>query len=1152
MKQKIKLSILFVILCTALNVTHASASTLMKSKPTSVGNVLTSPLNIVLHKNGSLAYVSAPECRCILFIDFSQQFPMVSFDDQINVPGLRDIGPLAINHIENELYVIDTYQSLYVIDTQTNVIDTTPFEVSKYPNRILVSKDGQTLFVCARHAVDMIYAKNKIIEATIELDGINPYGATLAKNKLYVVEEFGDTVYIIDLIEQSITKSINVSDYSYDLIASPDETRIYCSHGIKGIISVINTATDTLEKTITLEGDDKCPQGMTIHSSILYVANYRDGTISRINMMTNQEIICPSSLLSGDKNPESLICSSNGKQLYVVHPIDESIMIVDLPTTCPSIKKDLDHSVFNDEREKTLFILETDICENQPITFTVSTDKPELFSMQPIISPTGEMLYQPNIKNSGKARVEISIIDPLDDCSASESFDITIIATGYKLKLEKKGRGEIKITDGEDNPTTLTPWESMYLKNTSIRLSAIPQENYVFAGWSKGMMSLSNPLDIILTKDLVLRANFLDVTAYAIIIQGKRSDEEGLPSHGKTCDLAWQTFIQNGVDVKYLKYDDQGRFDRPSVDAVKQAITQWAFEKMKGKGSTLTILFVGHGSEDIIYIDGEIVQSSLLNDWITQLQFQLDENFQQNTIITVIGACHSGSFVNELSGENRIIITSSDAHEMAFKGPLIDNGMRQGDFFVAELVKNIGQGYSIKDSFMEASLLTERFTYRISNSFVSQYHDQSMQHPLLDDNSDHQGSNDLYHIFSNEGIHAQSVWIGNSHRKRSMPYTSDRFVRETLIIDETINTTSYTLQVAEPQSYSQFWIDIKPPDFSIENLPQDTDQLEMNNYRQKRTLFDDESAIVWENVQGFSSSGEYQVLFFGQHKETSLISLLKEVNAYKKNASNHPPSDFSTIRPKNNDDVQPVYYPVPEDENKYICALEWENAIDPDGDLVFYTVWISTSPHFVNPIIINNLLVNQALLTIYDEAPFGSTDSNILILDYPYYWKVQAFDPYGNFSKETDPVKFTAKNPNIGSIGCFEAILQDALDQHQILAVESNISKKNAHSEFAVSKLNGQYFISGSRGTFSVLFEANGYQSAESEIDIPEGCSEYPPKRILFLTRHFDLADIISALQLLTHFKSEVSKKWEINNDEKISLNDVIYMMNQIGQVSGI
>ena len=1101
-----------------------------------------------MHKNGTIAYVSAPTCRCILMIDFSKSSPKISADDQINVPGFHNIGHIAINHVQDELYVIDTYQSLYVMDTQRNTIDPTPIVVSRFPNSILVSKDSQTIFVCSKNAITMIDAKSKNIESCIELEGIDPFGITFAKNKLYVAEEFGNTVYIIDIMEQSLIQSIPVNDFSHDLLVSPDACKIYVSHSMaEGVISVINTESDTLETTITLDGIDKFPQGMTMDHSILYVANSDDGTISRINLLSNEEIICPSSFLSGDQQPESLILSANGKQLYVVHPNDESIMIVDIPSTCPTINKDLDHSVFNDEREKALFLLETEICENQPITFTVSTDKSELFSIQPIITPNGEMHYQPNVKKSGKARIDISIIDPVGYCSSKESFYISIIATGPKLTLEKKGRGEIQIIDGDENLTTLTPWESQYLKNSPITLTAKPHENYVFAGWSKGMSNLSNPLDIILDKDLILRANFIDVTSYAIVIQGKRSDGEGLLAHEKTCDLAWQTFIKSGVDVKYLKYDNKARFDQPSVDNVKHAITQWAFDKMKGKGSALTIVFVGHGSEDIIYIDGEIVSSVILNDWIAQLQSQLKDNLQHNTIITVIGACHSGSFVEKLSDENRIIISSASSHEMAFKGPLIDNSIRQGDFFVAEFIKNIGFGLSVKDSFMEASLLTERFTYSISKTFLSHFNDTSMQHPLLDDNSDHHGSNDLHNILSNEGNIAQSIWIGNNHRKRSMPLTSDRFAREAQIIDENVSTATFTLQVSDAQNYTQFWIDIKPPEFSIQNLPQDTDQLEMNHYRQKRTLFENQTSIVWDNVQVFSDSGEYQVLFFGLHKDSSLISLLKEVNVFKKRPANHPPSDFSTIRPKNNEEIRPVFYPVNEDEKKYICVLEWEHASDEDR--VYYTVWISTSSQFHHPIVINNLLVNQAILTLYDEAPSDLPDNNILILDYPYYWKVQAFDQYGGFSQETNPARFIAKNPN-GSTGCLKAVLQDDLDQDQILSYDGNILKKHVNAEFAISLINGQFYIWGSSGTFSVLLEANGYGQKETEIFIPEGCPTYPPESNMFLSRQFDLSDIICTLQLLIHLNINAADKWEINNDEKISFQDVIYMMNQIGYIS--
>jgi len=172
---------------------------------------------------------------------------------------------------------------------------------------------------------------------------------------------------------------------------------------------------------------------------------------------------------------------------------------------------------------------------------------------------------------------------------------------------------------------------------------------------------------------------------------------------------------------------------------------------MNGKAGKLIILIVGHGDKEKIYFDSETLTADLFKEWLNTLQTKLKNNGQQNDIIIILGTCYSGSFISKLSGEGRIIITSAHKDEMAFKGPVLDDGIRQGDFFIAEFLKKIQSNYSIKKSFVDAALLTRHFTYAISDNFVSMYDDRSLQHPMIDDNHDGEGSHDLRFSISGEG-----------------------------------------------------------------------------------------------------------------------------------------------------------------------------------------------------------------------------------------------------------------------------------------------------------------------------------------------------------------------------------------------------------------
>ena len=85
------------------------------------------------------------------------------------------------------------------------------------------------------------------------------------------------------------------------------------------------------------------------------------------------------------------------------------------------------------------------------------------------------------------------------------------------------------------------------------------------------------------------------------------------------------------------------------------------------------------------------------------------------------------------------------ADEFSYKGPLDSDNVREGEFFVAEFFKKIAWGKTIRESFIEAVDLTEQFTQSTGMGSINAppYFDRSEQHPLLDDNGDKIGSNNL-------------------------------------------------------------------------------------------------------------------------------------------------------------------------------------------------------------------------------------------------------------------------------------------------------------------------------------------------------------------------------------------------------------------------
>jgi len=81
--------------------------------------------------------------------------------------------------------------------------------------------------------------------------------------------------------------------------------------------------------------------------------------------------------------------------------------------------------------------------------------------------------------------------------------------------------------------------------------------------------------------------------------------------------------------------------------------------------ANLYIVLVDHGNEDTFYIEPDIITDSELNEWLTELE---NTPGWDQEIILKLGFCFSGSFIDELSKPNRIIISSAGSCGLGMLG----------------------------------------------------------------------------------------------------------------------------------------------------------------------------------------------------------------------------------------------------------------------------------------------------------------------------------------------------------------------------------------------------------------------------------------------------------------------------------------------------
>lgn len=263
-----------------------------------------------------------------------------------------------------------------VVNTATNkVIATVP--VGSQPAGVVFDPTGTRFYVVNSGgvvgSVSAVSLPTNTVAAPIVigngpfLAAIGPAGSPSA-GKLYVTiygpNGDGNTVAVIDTTTNQVT-TVSVAGAGNGpqaLAISPDGTRLWVGTAVSGNVSVVDTATNAVVKTIPVSGAAGIafsPDGHFVYvanftantvsvintanyttttigvgtgpsfvavspdGSVAYVGNQQDDTVSVINTATKTVI----KTLTVDK-PAGLAVSPDGTHLYVAHPFGSSITVI--------------------------------------------------------------------------------------------------------------------------------------------------------------------------------------------------------------------------------------------------------------------------------------------------------------------------------------------------------------------------------------------------------------------------------------------------------------------------------------------------------------------------------------------------------------------------------------------------------------------------------------------------------------------------------------------------------------------------------------------------------------------------------------------------------------------------------------------------------
>ncbi len=158
-----------------------------------------------------------------------------------------------------------------------------------------------------------------------------------------------------------------------------------------------------------------------------------------------------------------------------------------------------------------------------------------------------------------------------------------------------------------------------------------------------------------------------------IVIGGDREDHDKLKWIKYTCNKTYEILLDCGYtasEIYYLFPDADWAVECPYANAyttranIQNAIQVWTAGQV-GAGEALGIYMMDHGGVDVLPLPGVDLSA---NDLDTSLNIYETTTGNNRTII-VYDACHSGSFINNIAQDNRIIVTSTSDALNAFGCP---------------------------------------------------------------------------------------------------------------------------------------------------------------------------------------------------------------------------------------------------------------------------------------------------------------------------------------------------------------------------------------------------------------------------------------------------------------------------------------------------
>ncbi|MEO3756666.1 beta-propeller fold lactonase family protein [Mycobacterium sp. B14F4] len=156
--------------------------------------------------------------------------------------------------------------------------------------------------------------------------GTTPMGLVVVGDKAYVANQGSGTVSVIDTTTGTLIKTITVGNRPTGVVASPDATKVYVTNGWSNTVSVIDTSTNTVTATISV-GSGPVAAAISADGSRLYVVNASGNNVSVVDTATRKVI----TTIGVGAFPYG--AALDGTRLYVNNRNANTVSVIDTTTS---------------------------------------------------------------------------------------------------------------------------------------------------------------------------------------------------------------------------------------------------------------------------------------------------------------------------------------------------------------------------------------------------------------------------------------------------------------------------------------------------------------------------------------------------------------------------------------------------------------------------------------------------------------------------------------------------------------------------------------------------------------------------------------------------------------------------------------------------